>query len=67
MFKINLMMILTAIMSNDQSSESDDALFFKHQKKALSLAVKYCCRDTLFVIYLMQQNKKCFISSFFIS
>ena len=30
MFKINLMMILTAIMSNDQSSESDDALFIKH-------------------------------------
>ncbi len=30
MFRINLMMTLTAIISDDQSSKSDDALFFKH-------------------------------------
>ena len=58
-------MTLTAVMSDDQSFRSDDALLFKHQKKALSLIIKYYCRDTLSVIYLMQQNRKCFIFSFF--
>jgi len=58
-------MTLTAVMSDDQSFKSDDTLLFKHQKKALSLTVKYYCRNTFSVIYLMQQNRKCFMSSFF--
>ncbi len=51
-------------MSDDQSFKSNDTLLFRHHKKAFSLAVKYCCRDTLFMIYLMQQNRKYFTSSF---
>ncbi len=61
------MMTLIAVMSDDQSFKFNDALSFKHQKKALSLIIKYYCRDTLSVIYLMQQNRKYFIFSFFTS
>jgi len=46
-------MTLTAIISDDQSFKSDDTLLFKHYKKTFLLAVKYCCRDTLFMIYLI--------------
>ena len=58
------MVTLTAVMSGDQSSGSDGALPPRHRERALSLAVKYCRRDTLSVVHLVQRNRKCFTSSF---
>jgi len=58
------MVTLIAVMSGDQSSESDDTLPPRYQERALSLAVKYCCRGALSVVHLVQQNRKCFTSSF---
>ncbi len=58
------MVTLTAVMSGNQFSGSDDALTPRHRERALSLAVRYRRRGALSVLHLVQRNRKCFTSSF---